>query len=72
MRHAGGQIRWIRAITIAALAFAVLAVAFVMFGGGPGDAYVVKARFENAGQVVKGGLVEDRRQAGGHGHRASA
>ena len=58
MRHAGDQLRLTRAITIAAVVLAAAAMAFVMFGGAPGDSYVVKARFENAGQVVKGGLVE--------------
>ena len=47
-----------RVVTVAALGLAVAVVALVMFGGAPGDSYKVVARFENAGQVVKGGIVE--------------
>jgi phospholipid/cholesterol/gamma-HCH transport system substrate-binding protein len=47
-----------RVLTVAALGLAVAVVALVMFGGAPGESYEVTARFENAGQVVKGGLVE--------------
>ena len=47
----------IRALTVGALVAAVTLVALVLFGPGGGD-YVVKARFDNAGQVVDGGLVE--------------
>ena len=46
-----------RALAIGVLITATVLVALLMFGGG-GDGYVLKARFENAGQVVKGGLVE--------------
>ena len=37
---------------------AALTVCAVLILGGGGDGYVVKARFQNAGQVVRGGLVE--------------
>ncbi len=46
-----------RALVIGVLITATVLVALLTFGGG-GDGYVLKARFENAGQVVKGGLVE--------------
>jgi phospholipid/cholesterol/gamma-HCH transport system substrate-binding protein len=46
----------IRALTIGTLIAATALVAIVMFDGGGG--YKVHARFENAGQVVRGGLVE--------------
>jgi phospholipid/cholesterol/gamma-HCH transport system substrate-binding protein len=46
-------IRW---LTVAVLVGAVALAGLVMFEGGGG--YKVSARFENAGQVVEGGLVE--------------
>jgi len=45
-----------RVLALAALITATALVALLMFGGS--DGYVLKLRFENAGQVVKGGLVE--------------
>jgi len=45
-----------RAAAIAALVVALAAIAILTLGGS--DAYVVKARFVDAGQVVKGGLVQ--------------
>ena len=48
-----------RAVAVAALVAAVLIAAFMLLGGN--DPYSVKARFINAGQLVKGNLV----QAGG-------
>jgi phospholipid/cholesterol/gamma-HCH transport system substrate-binding protein len=48
-----------RGLTVLALVAAVIAVAVAMFGAGAGgDGYKVTARFQNAGQIVKGGLVE--------------
>ena len=46
----------IRALTIGVIVAAAALLALVMFDGGGG--YTVTARFENAGQVVRGGLVE--------------
>ena len=46
-----------RVLALGTLIAAVVLTALMMFGGG-GDGYTLKARFENAGQVVKGGLVE--------------
>lgn len=46
-----------RGLTLAALAAAIVVAAIVMFRTG-GESYTLKARFENAGQTVKGGLVE--------------
>ena len=46
-----------RVLALGTLIAAVVLVGLMMFGGG-GDGYTLKARFENAGQVVKGGLVE--------------
>ena len=45
-----------RALTVGVLISAVVLVALILFDGGGG--YTVHARFENAGQVVTGGLVE--------------
>jgi phospholipid/cholesterol/gamma-HCH transport system substrate-binding protein len=47
------MIRW---LAVATLITATALVALVMFDAGGG--YTVKTRFENAGQVVKGGLVQ--------------
>jgi phospholipid/cholesterol/gamma-HCH transport system substrate-binding protein len=47
----------IRALAIGAVVAAVTLVGLLMFGGG-GEQYTLNARFENAGQVVNGGLVE--------------
>ena len=47
-----------RVATVLALVGAVVVVAFVLFGAGGGDDYRVKARFQNASQLVKGGLVQ--------------
>ncbi len=52
--HRGGITRF--AALAAVIAVAVL-VALLLFGGG-GDSYALKARFINAGQLVKGNLVE--------------
>jgi phospholipid/cholesterol/gamma-HCH transport system substrate-binding protein len=46
-----------RVATILALVGAIVAIGWLLFGGG-GDAYTVKARFQNASQVVNGGLVQ--------------
>jgi phospholipid/cholesterol/gamma-HCH transport system substrate-binding protein len=46
-----------RFLAIAVLVTAIALSAFLIFGSGGGD-YTVKARFQNAGQVVRGGLVE--------------
>jgi phospholipid/cholesterol/gamma-HCH transport system substrate-binding protein len=46
-----------RALTVGAALVAVAAVAFVLLGSGAGD-YTVHARFQNAGQLVKGDLVQ--------------
>ena len=45
-----------RAAAVAAVAAAVAVVAILLFGGGGG--YTVKARFLNAGQLVKGNPVQ--------------
>jgi phospholipid/cholesterol/gamma-HCH transport system substrate-binding protein len=45
-------------ISVAAVAAAALVVAFVLLGGGGGSPYSVKARFQNASQLVKGNLVQ--------------
>ena len=42
---------------LAGLAMVVAVVAVLILGGG-GESYTLKARFQNAGQVVEGGLVE--------------
>ena len=47
----------IRALTLGVLIAATALVALLLFDSGDGS-YVVKARFDNAGQVVQGGLVE--------------
>jgi phospholipid/cholesterol/gamma-HCH transport system substrate-binding protein len=49
-----------RAATLAALLLAIVVVSLALFGGGSGG-YTVTARFQNAGQIVKGNPV----QAGG-------
>jgi phospholipid/cholesterol/gamma-HCH transport system substrate-binding protein len=46
-----------RFAALAAVIAAVLFVGWLLFGGG-GDKYTLKARFINAGQLVKGNLVE--------------
>lgn len=45
-----------RVLAGAALAVAAVLLALVLFDGG--GSYTIKARFDNAGQVVRGGLVE--------------
>jgi len=47
----------IRTLTVAVLIAAIALTAMLLFGPGGGD-YVVKARFSDAGQVVKNGLVQ--------------
>jgi phospholipid/cholesterol/gamma-HCH transport system substrate-binding protein len=47
----------IRALAIGAIVAAITLVGLLMFTGGGGQ-YTLHARFENAGQVVNGGLVE--------------
>jgi phospholipid/cholesterol/gamma-HCH transport system substrate-binding protein len=47
----------IRALVVGVLVTAIALVALLMFGG-DGGSYKLHARFENAGQVVNGGLVE--------------
>ncbi len=47
-----------RVVTVLALAAAIVVVGFMLFARGGGADYQVKARFENASQVVKGGLVQ--------------
>ena len=47
-----------RALTVLALLIATVVVGFVLFGGLAGSGYKVTARFQNANQIVKGGLVE--------------
>jgi phospholipid/cholesterol/gamma-HCH transport system substrate-binding protein len=47
----------IRGSVLAALVVAVVLVGWMMFGGG-GGGYTVHVRFQDAGQVVRGGLVE--------------
>jgi phospholipid/cholesterol/gamma-HCH transport system substrate-binding protein len=44
-------------IALIALAAAIAIIAMLLLGG-PGDGYRVKARFENASQLVKGNLVQ--------------
>src|SRR5918996_1427774 len=46
-----------RFAALAAVVAATVLVALLLFGGG-GEAYTLKARFTNAGQLVKGNLVE--------------
>jgi phospholipid/cholesterol/gamma-HCH transport system substrate-binding protein len=46
-----------RIATVLALVGAIVVVGWVLFGGG-GEPYTVKARFQNASQVVRGGLVQ--------------
>ena len=45
-----------RIAALAAVIAAAVLVALLLFGGG--DSYTLKARFINAGQLVKGNLVE--------------
>jgi len=47
-----------RALTIAAFLVATGVVGLLLFGGLVGTGYTVTARFQNANQIVKGGLVE--------------
>jgi phospholipid/cholesterol/gamma-HCH transport system substrate-binding protein len=47
-----------RVVTVLALAAAIVVVGLMLFARGGGDDYKVKARFQNASQVVKGGLVQ--------------
>ena len=47
----------IRTLTLAALIAAIALTSMLLFGPGGGE-YVLKARFNDAGQVVQGGLVE--------------
>ena len=61
-----------RALALGALIAAAASCSRVlMFGGGGGD-YALRARFENAGQVVKGGMVEIAGKQVGTVDRASA
>lgn len=46
-----------RVLALAGLALAVAVVAYLILGRG-GETYTLKARFQNAGQVVQGGLVQ--------------
>jgi len=46
-----------RVLALGTLIAAATLTALLMFGGG-GDGYTLTARFENAGQIVRGGLVE--------------
>ena len=46
-----------RVAAVGAVIAAIVLVALLLFGGG-GDSYTVKARFMNAGQLVKGNPVE--------------
>jgi phospholipid/cholesterol/gamma-HCH transport system substrate-binding protein len=52
-----GRRSLVRALVLIALVLAVVLVGWLMFGGG-GGGYTVHVRFQNAGQVVRGGLVE--------------
>ena len=47
-----------RVVSVAAVAAAAIVVAVVLIGGGQGSGYSVKARFQNASQLVKGNLVQ--------------
>jgi phospholipid/cholesterol/gamma-HCH transport system substrate-binding protein len=47
-----------RVISVAAVAAAAIVVAFMLLGGGADSRYAVKARFQNASQLVKGNLVQ--------------
>jgi phospholipid/cholesterol/gamma-HCH transport system substrate-binding protein len=47
-----------RVVALAALVAATVFVAVVLLGGGAGGGYQVKARFENASQLVRGNLVQ--------------
>jgi len=46
-----------RLLAVAVVIASIVLTGLVLLGGG-GDGYTLKARFENAGQVVRGGLVE--------------
>ena len=52
-----GALNASRLLAVAGLVVALAVCGFLILGGG-GDGYVLKARFQNAGQVVRGGLVE--------------
>src|SRR5687767_1410760 len=52
--HRGGITRY---VALAAVIAAAVLVGLLLFAGG-GDKYTLKARFINAGQLVKGNLVE--------------
>lgn len=57
MRVTGDQI--LRAAAVAAVLFAAIIAGVLLLGGSPGGAdYRVKARFQNAAQLVKGALVQ--------------
>jgi phospholipid/cholesterol/gamma-HCH transport system substrate-binding protein len=47
-----------RVISVATVVAAALVAAYVLLGGGQGSGYTVKARFQNASQLVKGNLVQ--------------
>ncbi|MBA3585936.1 MAG: MCE family protein [Gemmatimonadetes bacterium] len=47
-----------RVAAVGAIAAAVVLVAIVLFGGGSSDKYELYATFQNAGQLVKGNLVQ--------------
>jgi ABC-type transporter Mla subunit MlaD len=46
-----------RVATVLALVIAIVTIGWILFDGG-GESYTVKARFQNASQVVRGGLVQ--------------
>ena len=56
MRLTGDQL--VRAAALAAVLVVAVVVAITLLGRGPGGGYTVKARFQNAAQLVKGNLVQ--------------
>ena len=59
-----------RVLAVGAVLVAVAAVAVVLLGDG-GDSYNVKARFQNASQLVKGNLVQVAGAPVGRSRRSS-